>query len=721
MQMPRPRLDLEDQITLAEFVELWWADELPAAGFLEPGDEHSQFLLNKQSAVRMLRQKHEGFPAPVGSLGRSQLFRLGDLLNWEPLVSIAEIRARRDGGGLPTFEERAAKVAPLWHVRRAVRACARWLDATDADTQLRRITVSLALALHLTREATSVEGSFLYADLTSSGADVFALLDQAASLLEIAVPDLGPAIRILVDVPGRPSLDEHGADLDRLVLAIDGTLEAGLEPARLVEVLLHDMAPTRTRSGGSTVTASALTRLVLAVAQPQPDELVLDPASGEGNLLLAVADATDARAVLMGVEQDPVAWAIAVCRFAVRGLPIDLTLGTFPDDQAGQVRADLVLLDPPLESRKQYLGWLDLAEGSLEEGGRAVVVLAAVTLDTGRREWRLIGRDSASAAVETPSRLRADFGDALAIWLLERTPTQDLLFVDASHLGQRRDGLTYVSPDEADLVSECIRGWIADASLLAPPPLSVQVTPRSEVAKASTPSSDDRQATQEARDVPRPRDQPAVVLPDLSSFTSLQLRSPGPRRSSGRPGFHSSDGRRLSDPETLVALEEALELSEQLHTLIAGPLAPFVSEEQQRAIRRLIKRFRLIGPGSEGELDDVLLSEERGRRRPSPVPTKESVEIDGVTRFAIAWFRQHGYGFGSLADAEALAKTQTVTVDEVSRSGIGVNAEGEFRLLSYEEMEDPFEAGTESGARLWKLVRYLANDPTTSEGNAPMW
>ena len=75
----------DDLVTLGEFVEFWWASEVPWEGLFEPGDRYDAFIHRKQSAVRMLRQGREGFPTPAGHRGRAQLFRLGDLMTWGPL------------------------------------------------------------------------------------------------------------------------------------------------------------------------------------------------------------------------------------------------------------------------------------------------------------------------------------------------------------------------------------------------------------------------------------------------------------------------------------------------------------------------------------------------------------------------------------------------------------------------------------------------------------
>ena len=96
-----------------------------------------------------------------------------------------------------------------------------------------------------------------------------------------------------------------------------------------------------------------------------------------------------------------------------------------------------MLVDPPLEGRRTYHRWLSVAAGCMAEGGRAVVALPAVSLDTSRREWREVG-SQVGIVVRVPSRLRVDLGDALALWVLEAEPGPEVLLIDASRVGRQR-------------------------------------------------------------------------------------------------------------------------------------------------------------------------------------------------------------------------------------------------------------------------------------------
>ena len=51
------------------------------------------------------------------------------------------------------------------------------------------------------------------------------------------------------------------------------------------------------------------------------------------------------------------------------------------------------------------------------------------------------------------------------------------------------------------------------------------------------------------------------------------------------------------------------------------------------------------------EILDQVLSEQEG-------------DFDGTTRFAIAWYRQHGYGRGSFGDADYLARARNTSCND---------------------------------------------------------
>ena len=238
------------------------------------------------------------------------------------------------------------------------------------------------------------------------------------------------------------NVERDRADFLRLFRALDRALdeEAGTAlartPAELFEEVLGRTGTTPVH-GRSTSTSASLADAIAAVGAVERRQRVLDPASGEGSLLLSVARSTPS-ALLEGREKDEFSWALSVVRLELHGVKADLR----PSPSLGGPAlspADVVVLDPPLDNRREYVEWLRLALSALEPDGRAVVALPAFTADPARREWRDVGSMHATSLVHLPGRLRSDAGEPLVLWVLSSEKAEgDLREVDARDLGERR-------------------------------------------------------------------------------------------------------------------------------------------------------------------------------------------------------------------------------------------------------------------------------------------
>lgn len=105
------------------------------------------------------------------------------------------------------------------------------------------------------------------------------------------------------------------------------------------------------------------------------------------------------------------------------------------------------------------------------------------------------------------------------------------------------------------------------------------------------------------------------------------------------------------------------------------------------------------------EILDLVLSEQEG-------------DLDATSRFAISWYRQHGYNIGSFGDADNLARARNTSVDVMDREGILTSRAGKVQLVrptetpaSYDPVNDPHTSNWEA---LHHLIRILE-----SEGVAP--
>ena len=340
--LPPPPVDPDDQVSVPEFAVFWWADEAPREELGGSSAAFAEFLHRKESLTRMLRRstRRSAFPEPAGRSGRTQLYRLGELVSW----------ASASGGYVPdAVGDRTGAVSPLWHVRRALEA------VRDETGHLgRRLAVAAVLVLgeHATEAgwagstaglvaAEGAEGEWLVANLRRTGG--------RRGHLE------GVADALVPDAPARV------VSLRRLVPALSRALAAGYDAAGLADLARTHLADGEDRGTGSPLTASGLARLMLAVGDPRPGERVVDLAAGEGCLLTAVAEQTGGQAVLVGYEPEPAVWAIAMVRFALRGLAVDLRREPSLGGARHESGADLVLVDPPLAGRRSNAPWLELA------------------------------------------------------------------------------------------------------------------------------------------------------------------------------------------------------------------------------------------------------------------------------------------------------------------------------------------------------------------------
>lgn len=100
------------------------------------------------------------------------------------------------------------------------------------------------------------------------------------------------------------------------------------------------------------------------------------------------------------------------------------------------------------------------------------------------------------------------------------------------------------------------------------------------------------------------------------------------------------------------------------------------------------------------EILDEVLAEQEG-------------DFDVDTRFAIAWFRQHGFDAGTFGDADNLARARNASLDHLERAGILTKPAGKVTLLSPEALdamyaEKAYDAATDQHISAWEVVMHLS-------------
>lgn len=161
------------------------------------------------------------------------------------------------------------------------------------------------------------------------------------------------------------------------------------------------------------------------------------------------------------------------------------------------------------------------------------------------------------------------------------------------------------------------------------------------------------------------------------------------------------------DRRTFIALLRK-ELPDALRNLQLGAIAPV--DLPQAAIgpgMAVFSRYAgVLEPSGEkmtvraalariNEILDEVLNEQEG-------------DFDSTTRFAIAWYRQHGYNKGPFGDAETLANARNTVVDTLDRDGILIARAGIVTLLKPDQLPEDYDVLTDRTTSAWEALHHLA-------------
>jgi putative DNA methylase len=81
--------------------------------------------------------------------------------------------------------------------------------------------------------------------------------------------------------------------------------------------------------------------------------------------------------------------------------------------------------------------------------------------------------------------------------------------------------------------------------------------------------------------------------------------------------------------------------------------------------------------------------------------------FDADTRFAIAWFTQHGFGEGEFGVADVLARAKVTSVAGLSRAGILQSKGGKVRLYKASELPADWNPAADARLTQWEIVHHL--------------
>ena len=158
--------------------------------------------------------------------------------------------------------------------------------------------------------------------------------------------------------------------------------------------------------------------------------------------------------------------------------------------------------------------------------------------------------------------------------------------------------------------------------------------------------------------------------------------------------------------EFMAALRQ--ELPEAVRVLQSGDIAPV--DMAQSAIGPGIKVFSRYARVVEADgssmpvsaalaiINDVL----------GEVLDGEEAELDADTRFALAWFAEHGYSPGPSGDADSVARAKNTSLAGIETAGIGEARAGKFRLYERGELDPGWSPAHDDRLTVWEATQHLA-------------
>ncbi len=82
-------------------------------------------------------------------------------------------------------------------------------------------------------------------------------------------------------------------------------------------------------------------------------------------------------------------------------------------------------------------------------------------------------------------------------------------------------------------------------------------------------------------------------------------------------------------------------------------------------------------------------------------------EFDRATRWALAWFEEHGFEEGDFGGAETLSKAKNTSIAGLVKVGILASRAGRVRLLRPSELPDDWDPSATDPPTVWEVVHQL--------------
>jgi len=155
----------------------------------------------------------------------------------------------------------------------------------------------------------------------------------------------------------------------------------------------------------------------------------------------------------------------------------------------------------------------------------------------------------------------------------------------------------------------------------------------------------------------------------------------------------------------IVALEA--ELPDALRKLQQGQIAPV--DLPQAAIGPGMAVFSRFGAVLEPDGRKMTVRSALARINGvlDQVLNEQEGDFDATSRFAIAWYRQHGYGVGKFGDADSLARARNTNVDVMDREGILTSRAGNVQLIKSADLRWDYDVLKDLHTSNWEALHHL--------------
>lgn len=166
------------------------------------------------------------------------------------------------------------------------------------------------------------------------------------------------------------------------------------------------------------------------------------------------------------------------------------------------------------------------------------------------------------------------------------------------------------------------------------------------------------------------------------------------------------DAAATTDRRGFIAMLEA-ELPEALRRLQQGLIAPV--DLPQAAIGPGMAVFSRCGAVLEpdGKKMTVRAALARINDVLDQVLNEQEGDFDATSRFAIAWYRQHGYGVGKFGDADNLARARNTSVEVMDRDEILSSRAGNVQLIKPADLPLDYDVLKDSHTSNWEALHHL--------------